>query len=120
MMTLTTNLIKIVKIITKITLTIFIFEMITNIMIFGDTMNSHDHSFDYHFDQHKLVKVGEAQQMEEGLRRELARVARDIEVISIVIIIIRVARDNEFFSIIIVIMLNIIIIIIRGSLDNHR
>ena len=31
------------------------------------------------------MKVGEAQQMEEGLRRELARVGRDIEVAIIVI-----------------------------------
>ena len=47
------------------------------------------------------MKVGEAQQMEEGLRRELARVARDIEVIIIIIIII------------------IIILIIRDIGGNH-
>ena len=45
------------------------------------------------------MKVGEAQQMEEGLRRELARVGRDIEVAIIVIVIIinRVAKDIDVF-----------------------
>ena len=58
------------------------------------------------------MKVGEAQQMEEGLRRELARVGRDIEVAIIIIVIIAIIINRDIEMI-------ILLILTLRNLSNH-